>query len=236
MLRKPAIKTTIFIMLGLILMILYGVFFFQRGILFEGTFLRQIKQGEDTAYQGTVYGESIFIKSGDITNTDSGQIQFQIGDWYDHTFTVNKRYEGYRMDITIYENNQLRFDGYYQEGKNGILFEKNGELADGILSITVNNESPFSGDYRISNYDIIETLLHRNVILRGNPVLLLFAVILTCIHVVDRKWPLFFFTLRNVISVNNPEPSEVYLVIQKFCWHLYPVIIAGLLLAGLFIR
>lgn len=114
------------------------------------------------------------------------------------------------------------------------LRDKNGEiLFDEIIRIHVNTgdtvESRFSKDYEVS---LLTFAYGDNDTIRGNPQFLVIAIIFSIITIIDIKDPLFFFQLKHFLSVQDPEPTELYLLLQRISWVIYPIIIIGCLIAG----
>jgi hypothetical protein len=60
------------------------------------------------------------------------------------------------------------------------------------------------------------------------------AIFLIIFTVIDRMFPLFFFKLRHFLDVKDPEPSDLYIAVQRLSWYAYPVITAILLIAAIF--
>jgi len=81
---------------------------------------------------------------------------------------------------------------------------------------------------------IIKTATGDNIVNRGNPALFFIAMLFLVILLVDIKFPKFFFYTRHALSVDNPEPSELYTVIQKATWYIIPFVIIIILALSLF--
>jgi len=73
----------------------------------------------------------------------------------------------------------------------------------------------------------------KDVEFRGQIPFLLMALIILLITWVDIKFPLFLFTLRHFMSVEDPEPSEFYLMMQKLSWYVLPIIALGLMVMAI---
>jgi len=230
------------ILLGIlsgVIAILYFTLFFQKGILFENSFLKSSKGINGFAYTGTAYGEHIqVITKGDIRHSNTASITYSVGDWLKKTYIVNVLSSTeVSSEVTIYENNNLQFEGTYSPNSNlgFVLLDKEGELV-WDFSVSYNNQGPFNEGYNVSKSHIIATAFQNNIIVRGNGGLLLVAILLILFTAIDIKWPLFFFHLRYMLSVNNPEPSDLYIALQRISWYAYSVITIGLLIASLLVH
>jgi hypothetical protein len=216
--------------------ILYFWLFFQKGIIFEDSFLKLSHSDDEIRYSGSAYGEDIEIRLQDTSeNSDDKIITYTIGDWYDKTYRIKViNITEVNMELKIYEDNSLVFEGTYDIiGDSALkLWDKKGEPV-WDFRVTFNNQSPLDKSYVMGYSQIVSTALQDNVILRGNWMLVIFAVIILIITAIDIKWPLFFFRQKYAFSVRNPEPSELYLEIQKVCWVVMPTIAVIILIVSL---
>jgi hypothetical protein len=181
---------------------------------------------------------SIFITK-DIYDKNEASIEYSIGDIFEKAYTVRaSNIEDKGTNIKILKNNSILFDGIYRSmnGYYKILTYKDGKPYMGDIRVTFNNQSPFNASYEVSYNHIAETVFRDNIIIRGNLQLFVIALLLLLFVAVDMKWPLLFFNMRYALSVNNPEPSEFFVAIQKFSWVAIPVIAVIILITALFVR
>lgn len=232
-------KAVLLIGIGILLSILYFRLFFQEGILFENSFLKLNKSERGFEYSGSVYAERVNISVDDMERTNTKEVSYKIGERYNKTFLVNTLNKtNYSTDITIYENNTLLFEGSYRKSSDSYIYlwDKDGDPVFGDIRIQYNNQLVFDEAYQVSNSHIAATALKDNIINRGNWTLFIFAIILLIVTIIDIKWPMFFFTLKHFMSVNNPEPSDLYIGIQRITWVVYPTVSFGLLVASLIVH
>lgn len=225
--------------LGIILFVVYLTLFMQKGIVFENKFLRRINVENGIEYRGTVQMEPVTITlQGDLSNSDSASITYRIGDWYNKTFTVNAFPRDYHeIRVTIYKGNVINYDGVYRPNDMVALWGEDGLPDMGEIKVIFNNDIFYDKNtYEVSNYDVVKTAFQDNISIRGNGLLLFFAIIILAITAIDIRWPLLFFRVQHAMSVYNPEPSDFYLGMQKIGWVVMPVIALGLLIASLLIK
>ncbi|MDF2540443.1 MAG: hypothetical protein K0S47_161 [Herbinix sp.] len=224
----------------IIFFIFYFNLFFDKGMMFEDSFLKQDKINGTYEYNGTAYGEDIQVTvDGEVEQSGTSNISFYIGDFFKKYYTVNAtNITDTGADIAIYEKTLLLFEGNYRKSQGTvppIIFNRKGE-PEFDIRVSVNQQSPFQASYQVSNSQIVTTAFQDNVVIRGSIPLLLMALILIIFTAIDMKSPLFFFQLRYMLSVNNPEPSEIYTFIQKITWYVNPVITLIILIAALLIH
>jgi len=227
----------ILLLLGILLAIFYCNLYFQKGILFEDSFLKLSKGINGYEYSGTAYGEHIqIIAKEDIKSSNTTAITYSIGDWYYKTYTVNVlKSSAVNTDINIYENNNLLFEGTYKRNSGFLLWDKKGEPVWDITT-TFNNQSPFNAAYNVSKSEIVTTAFKNNIMIRGNGALLVLAIFIILYLAIDIKWPRLIFMWRHSLSVNNPEPSDFYLAAQRMSWYVGSLITLCILIASLFVH
>lgn len=219
-----------FILLFLLVMILiYCRIFFSKGIRFEDTFLSKKVENSEVHYQGrSNYGKIHIIVSGIKDSDHKVDVTYKLPN------NINRRYivedqdnpELNVKDIIIKDsNNHILFEGIYREG-DLLLYDRNWQpiIEEGTFRILVNDESPFSEAYRIPMILIADTAYFSSEIIRGRIEFLLPAILIFIITIIDIRYPLFFFHMNYRLSVRNPEPSDLYLAIQKISWYAGPII------------
>ncbi len=231
--EKNRVLKVISICIVIIIVCIYFFLFFQKGIIFEGKFLKQDKSTPYIQYKGYVNGVPVNILVDNAVNADS---------IVNVTYEIGKIIRQYSIEffneygVKVYQNDILLFSGKYIPDKNGIeLFENNGKpYIKGMINVVVNNEDIFNETYQVGLLHIIKTAAGDNIVNRGNPMLLFIAMLFLVIILIDIKYPKFFFYLRHGLSVEDPEPSEVYVTIQKATWYIASFIIIILLILSLF--
>lgn len=216
----------------------YFYLFFQKGIVFEDTFLKLSKEEDGYQFQGSAYGEKIeIVVSGDIESMKHATVSYRIGETIDHTYLINAVDQTIGDTyIEIYEEEVMLFQGYYSP--NSFLLDKNRDVyMDDFLNVDIiaggEEISPFDDKYQISKNHIIDTVFKENVENRGNEMMLFIAIIVLILYAIDAINPLFFFNLKHAWDVKNPEPSDYYLFMQKISRIIIPFIILGILIGSL---
>ena len=114
------------------------------------------------------------------------------------------------------------------------MVDKNGELwLDYNARVMKYGESPYNEDYKISLKNVADFAYSAKDITRGNYGLLVLALFFLAITIIDIKYPMLFFNLKYSFSVENPQPSDTYLALQKISWVAYPVIALFLMIAAI---
>ncbi|WP_339366025.1 hypothetical protein, partial [Vallitalea maricola] len=70
-------------------------------------------------------------------------------------------------------------------------------------------------DYKVPLINVVELSLRDNEQKRGAGHLVFLAFFLFGITIFDYKYPLFFFNLKHILSVRDPEPSDFYIFCIK---------------------
>lgn len=214
----------------LIALIVYFRIFLIKGIVYEDTFLKKsVISSTEFNYAGiSGYGDiSITVKD----NKENGSIEViyslpnNIYEEYTVEFSNSTTLYGDK-DVIIKKDALAVYDGVYTP-KSSYLINHNGDAYfDNYTSpqIIHNGNGPFNSDYEIPLKNVADLAYFANDTILGKFELLIFAVFLFAITLFDWRFPLFFFTLKHLLDVRNPEPSDIYLYIQKLTWILYPVI------------
>jgi len=217
--------------------ILYFKAFFTTGIFFNGTFLKKEILLKETHYTGK-------DKQGDIKITVLGKADYNEESEAKVMFSlpnnVVKSYRVYLNRIDRWaqgsveiedENNNKVFEGKYIKGSSILYDKENNPVID--IRLFKNSEEIFSADYEIPIKTIVSISLNEDETIRGNMHFMFLALFLIIITVIDIKYPLFFFELRHSFEVDNPQPSDIYLTMQKIEWVVFPVIALILLIVSI---
>lgn len=218
-----------------VLFIWYLSIFFDNGIFFENVFLEKSSDGSITSYVGKHHEGRIRI---DVEKIDFEEsiVTYQLPNQLDFNFTVLSLKETYPMrykieilndkDDSIFKGTYDANSYYLRDDNEEILFDYD------ISSLGYNNKS-FLASYKPSYLTTVKRSLQENETYRGDSGYLAVAIFLFVFIIIDIKDPLFFFYLKNVLSVKDPEPSELYITIQHLSWVVYPFIIITLLIVAL---
>lgn len=239
-LKNNTLIKKILLILIILITFLYLKSFFTTGIYFNGAFLKKEVESNETHYVGKA-------KQGDIHITVIGKTydtkESKAEVIYNLPNNINKRYTVYFNYIDKWvlgtveikdEKGSTIFEGRYQKGSL-VLYDKNNEpmMDEYIRTLYNEEEAIYNEDYKISLKNIVEFSLHEKNEIRGNTGMLFFAALLLIINIIDIKYPLFFFTLSYGFAVEEPKPSELYLIIQKIGWIVYPIITLVLLIIAI---
>ncbi len=243
---------------------IYFFFFGQKGIWLHGEFLQKQragsvmefqdgqqtglsvglpvkKQGQQASvktavYQGEIQGSEAVVQ---ISHLDEGSccIYFSIGDIRKEYRLELEKGEEWLQDIVIYQDGAVLFDGKYNPDRQEQIFKLYQD--DGMPSMEDMITITFNGqEEKVEGLDLYQlaSLYAGAETIRGNVTYAAGGILLLMFWLVDLLFPRFFFLLSHSLSVNNPEPSEFYLITQQISWVLYPVIVAVMLLMGLFVQ
>lgn len=217
---------------------LYFLAFFTTGAKYDDTFLKKEVVASDTHYVGrNIWGTiHITVKSLDETQRNFNVI-YRLPNNINKAFTVNFTEADNNLDRGVIikdESGSLLFEGeYHREGS--FLFDKNGHLfIDGISQASVSGQSPYNSYYKIYLGNVVSFAAFENDTIRGDVRFLLLAVFLIILTAIDMRFPLFFFKLKYAFAVNDPEPSDFFLAMQRISWYAYSIIAFILLICAVF--
>ncbi|MGY3715860.1 hypothetical protein ACWE42_10085 [Sutcliffiella cohnii] len=204
---------------------------------FEQTFLERKVDGSTTHYIGKhTYGPiHLLVKEGEDGETKNVTYLLPSKIKRQYTVTTSTNNWGNEKVRIKDEKGLLLFEGMYSPDY-FFLTSENGEPfieEDAIIRIGYNNNSPFTKDYVIPLKHVVDVAMHENEVIRGDVPLLLIVFFLFGYTAFDRKFPLFFFYLRNFLDVRDPEPSEFYLSMQRLGWKVFPIVGVILLIVAI---
>lgn len=199
--NKP-LKVTL-IIFAILSVAYYLLLFFTPGAKFNETFLsRHVKNGM-TSYTGSdYYGEyRITVTPIFSEGTKVNQVRFelprQIDQTYEVSFTPLANREFYINEIKDEKNQILEAPSMFQ------------------MSTEVGYVDPFPTNYTVPYYIIGDFATMQHDTLRGNPVFLIIGVMLLIGGIIEMVNPLFFFKLKYMFDVRDPEPTDFYMWCQK---------------------
>jgi hypothetical protein len=215
----------------------YFIIFLTEGVNYGDTFLKKEAAGTETYYRGTSQWGDIHVGVKAL-HGNAGQVEvtYQLPNNINKVFIVNFHTPQFAdRGVTIKDlNGSLLFEGDYRKG-DFFLYDKSGKAyMEGVFDIIVNGENPYQADYQITLRNAAGFATFEYETIRGDVRFLIFALILIVFMVIDWMFPLFFFKLRHCLDVQDPEPSDFYIAVQRLFWYVYPVIAIVLLLAAIF--
>jgi len=218
-------------------LILYFIVFFTRGAEFDDTFLKKEVVSSDAHYMGkNMYGSIHITVKGLKDVHRSAEVIFRLPNDINRRYTVNfqdpKNWDAGIENIKG-EDGSIVFEGEYRKDRD-FMVDKNGEFwLDYNARVMKYGESPYNEYYKISLKNVADFAYSAKDITRGNYGLLVLALFFLAITIIDIKYPLFFFNLKYSFSVENPQPSDTYLALQKISWIAYPAIAVLLMIAAI---
>ena len=216
----------------LALLAFYFKIFFTTGRHFRDTFIKKETSSSETQYVGkNKYGNiKITVKElSPYPKTVTVVYELPNNIKKEHTVTFKK--DGNNdSSLLAFENikdetgNIVFAGGYYDKDAGLLLDEKQYPVFEENLTVVVEGQNPFVADHKISPSTTLDFASSTADIHRGQYQLLIAALIILAITLIDIKFPLFFFTFRHIGTVDNPQPSELYIILQKISWFLGPAI------------
>lgn len=218
-------KLIMFILI--ILLIIYVKIFFTTGLYFNETFLKKTVANDVIYYHGS-------NKQGDISITIKGDVHHDSIAEISYNLSYNNHEEyivGY-IDASSWnagvnsitnKNGDVLFEGTYLWNRLD-FYDKNGNYLLEENKPMPNMVSYNEEGYIIPLVNIAQIAMLKNETIRGNLVILFLAFLFFIKTILDIKHPLFMFKISTWPMVKDPQPSELYLIVQKILWVLFPLI------------
>ncbi len=217
--------------------VLYHVQTSRNGIIVEDSFLRLRQEGAVQKFQGDCYGEpTVITVEGRFKIDKTVKITVVMGDKIKENYELqisNPNSVGY-CKVNIKQHGKDVYVGSYILGDH-FLSDKNGNFyLEDIVTTTVNG-LPNWNVIKVSYQQLVQIVTGDAIIHRGQWFIYwTITLALMPIYLVDLIFPKFFFYLKYALSVNNPEPSDFYIEMQRFGWFVMPLLLGIGYLVGLF--
>ena len=205
-------KKTSVVILTLIFVILLTVYIravFLPGIWHYEAFLYLRADG---SFSGSdMYGEyAMSIVRGD----SEADITFSVNDIMKNYHIIYSDIDMYKDSVEIYDDEQLIFKGTANDVSGLVLLEdESGQIVDFVRvnasGVVPRIEELFPGVSKLYHLAVSDDLDRR-----GNPVMLLFILLIALILIIDIVWKDFFFILAHGIEVDGGTPSDYYRFMQ----------------------
>lgn len=219
----------------ILLLIFYFKVFFQKGAYFDDTFLKKETISSESHYVGkNKYGDIHITVKGIKDVHKNAEVTYRLPNNINKTYIINYKDEkDWLAGIESITSNDIIMVslGEYKNSR-WLLADNNGKVIHDI-NLFFRDFNPYENKYNISLNNVANFGSYESDTIRGEFGLLFMAVILFAITIIDIKYPLIFFKLEHFLSVKNPEPSDLYLAMQKISWVLFPIIGAVLMLLAL---
>lgn len=215
--------------------IVNAVFRARPGISYREGLLQQVETGGDReTFQGRAEGRDVTLVR---TMEASGAVglELTVKDTYTGSGRVepdpasappNQMGEGVAV---FWDGKELFRGGWHDAGSFPVLFTPEGELDSRSVSVTVvaGGETPDPWeDYAPGAATVLSLAYDQPDLHRGSLTLYAAMVFLTLLLAVDVAFPKALFQMRYMFSVRDPEPTEFYLVVQKWSWVMLTVLLA----------
>ena len=232
----------ILLAMAVVFAIITGVVRSHKGITFESGLLYPDRREDCTVWSGRIEAEDVTV-----TTRSEGALQvveLKVGELIDHTYRVE--YPGgvirsdlgdyRRLRITktdAYGREELLFDGGCNPGASFAEFcdpEGNPDLLAGTRYVT---NAGLWHNYELQPSQVMRLTEGEPLSCRGSWAFYLFVLFCSLIVAADVAFPELFFELKYRMSVQDPEPTDLYLSIQKAAWVILTVLLLGFYLWGI---
>lgn len=221
---------------AVVALILYFRIFFTKGLFYDGTFLKKEITSTETNYKGRgPYGYINITVKGIKDKDPSAEVIYRLPNSINSQYTVAFRDRSNwaaGIENIKDEKGSVVFEGEYRRGSL-FLIDKNGELIMD-MQMRVEGIDPYDQSYKVPLANVAATASFAEEAVRGRFDLLFPAVFLLVFILIDIRFPLFFFNLEHWWDVKDPEPSDLYISLQRLSWHITPVIAIVLMIAAVF--
>lgn len=236
--RLKIIKYAV-VLLALFLLI-YLPFFLQKGIVLDESFLKKTQTESETIYSGKVNKvKTTIVQNGEVNKDSSIELRVLEGNEPEKVFTINIL----KKSVNEYGEN-YSFSVQESSGESSVfgynsrdIYPFKDEVGKPIFIID-NLVFDFGNDELTAmenlKFKVVRIAFGEASAIRGNVGLFMFALLILGMVFIDFRWPLFFFTLDHFLFVRDPEPSELYLTIQKGRWIIAPIISIFLFATAMF--
>lgn len=207
-----------------IFFVFYFIFFFSVGMRFDGRFFTKSLSGGNSHYLGvTDWGKMDISVSAPKDRVTTVTYQLRDSSKKIYLVTLNTSIYDFNKKYPVHitnENGKELYDGNLLQGH---LYNQNGErvVDDSLRDTLTANEAT-------------RLALHQYDTIRGDLALLAQALLLFLITIFHSVFPLAIFSmLRHMIGVEDPQPSNRYLTVQKVVWSIIPVTGLALLFSAI---
>lgn len=202
--------------------VLTAVFHSQPLVPWADGLLRPAREDGAVVYTGTIHGEAITIRG--YSQGEDTMVSFTLAGQLSQTArvtwpggTIPREYGGSVPQVQVFLEDQLIFSGGCDKAS-GTLYREDGTWEPG-LSVQVNTSyASYWDSFSPDVFDIMHFALEPGTVRRGSWGIYGLAVFLSVIAAVDIAFPRALFYLQHCFSVRDPEPTDLYLAMQKVGW------------------
>ena len=235
----------------IVFVVVYLMIFSQTGMEIRGDiFMKSSAIEGGIEYTGKFHGKDVYIEVIDNSESDfsvktllpTGVVEkfdVRIGEEMEHEIEYGGSETEPSKSITtvgrqvefIDENGEVYFDEIHV-GNTGFIENM---LTGSIISISSSSSYDVEkeiAEFEFSEYVIMDAI-YRDVGLRNNAIFLALAILLLIMFLIDFFKPRLFFNIKYMWNVENAEPSEFFLGMQKLSWVVMPIVIIILLIVAI---
>lgn len=235
-------KTFIKILLSIFIIIVsifYFKAFFTPGVYYNDIFLKkQVKSSEKNYTGKSVYGKIVITVKGSVNRDSNIEVIYNLPNNISRYYIVsfkdtNASEQGIPCIIKDKDGN-IVFEGMYVKDS-PFLYNTKWEpvINSSSIRVVTNGETSYDQNYTVDLKNAADFAASSKDTIRGKYQFLFIAILLFAITIIDVKFPLFFFSLKHFMDVKDPEPSDLYITMQKISWYAYPIIGIILLIAAI---
>ncbi|MGB4589987.1 MAG: hypothetical protein WBI17_12270 [Clostridiaceae bacterium] len=221
-------------------LLVYLPFFLQKGIVLDESFLRKTQTESETIYSGKVNRvKTTIMQKGEVSRDSSIIVKVVEGNEPEKVFTINildmvKNELGERYSFSVKEpSGEVSKFGYNSREIHPLTDEAGRPIFvidHMVFSFGEEERTPMQN----LMFKVVRVAFGDANTIRGNVGYFIFALLFLVMTLIDIRWPLFFFTVDHFLFVRDPEPSDLYLAIQKGRWIVSPVISVFLFAMAMF--
>lgn len=235
-------------------LVLYLVMSFRVECRIDGEVFAAKQQGESTLFTGRLYHQT-----GTVTMTPQGQtttFAFDFSPQFEESYQVAlgeettltcqitdsfgeatlETEEALVLPVTVTDSaGNVLLDAYYQDSWRSSFWDEGGNVLDDGWDITIVTGTETWEDFQPPLNDLVALAAgdkvpeHREVHWGMFALFTLLGGVL-CLQI---AFPMAFFYLEHFLSVQDPEPSDLYLALMPISWVLSPILLAVVYLVAL---
>lgn len=210
--------------LGVVLIVLYIRLVQVPGIRFDGVFLTKTGDASEAHYRGwSLEGKFHITVKGEKDKDSAATVLYELPNRIKRSYTIafDRVQNWEKSDITLTNAaGHVVFVGKYDR-HSPVLFNVDGEPEFGEVRIIYNNQTYVPG-YEPHMKGTVDLAVRADETIRGNWAFIVLALLVFATVAVDMAFPLFYFTLSYGLWVENAEPSDAYLFMQRVWWIVMP--------------
>lgn len=221
---------------------LYFKAFYTTGVYFDDTFLKKRVVSSENHYIGkSIYGRIQIIVKELSNKQNSVEVIYYLPNNINRQYTVSfKNTNEWEQDIENIKDKggNIIFHGGKFRKDVPFLFDAYGQpFIQGIqdkIPVQIYGENPYNANYNVPLYSVVSFATFAKDTIRGKYSILAVSILIFVLTLIDIKYPLFFFKLRNSLDVKNPEPSDFYITMQRLSWYVSPIIAIVLMIVAIY--